>query len=112
LKPDGTVWGAGRNIYKTLAQGDNELRATFVKIPINNVKQLSGCGVDMIVQKNNGELWGWGENISGQLGVGDNVRRTTPVLIPAPSPNITKIFSGGSTTFLLDNAGKIWGGRS
>jgi len=108
LKPDGTVWGAGRNIYKTLAQGDNELRATFVKIPINNVKQLSGCGIDMIVQKNNGELWGWGENISGQLGLGDNVKRTSPVLLPSPSTVITKIFSGGSTIFLLDNAGKVW----
>ena len=108
LKPDGTVWGAGRNMFKTLAQGDNELRATFVKIPISNVKQISGCGFDIVVQKNNGELWGWGENISGQLGLGDNVKRTSPVLIPTPSIGINKIFTGGSTTFLLDNGGKVW----
>jgi hypothetical protein len=65
LKPDGTVWGAGRNLFKTLAQGDNEVRATFVKIPISNVKQLSGCANDIVVLKNNGELWGWGLNNAG-----------------------------------------------
>ena len=58
LKADGTVWGAGRNRGKILVQGDAELHASFVKIPINNVKHLSGCASDIVVLKNNGEVWG------------------------------------------------------
>ena len=42
LKPDGTVWGAGRNFGNILAQADADLRASFVKVPIDNVKNISG----------------------------------------------------------------------
>lgn len=112
LKPDGSVWGAGRNLFKTLAQGDAEPRASFVKIPISNVKQMSGNGFDIVVLKNNGELWGWGNNLAGQLGVGDKLPRLTPVLLPTPGINIAKVFAGGTTIFLIDNAGKIWGAGS
>ncbi len=108
LKTDGTVWGAGRNLFKTLAQGDFEPRSSFVKIPVTDVKQLSGCAIDILVQKTNGEVWGWGENTSGELGLGDYVKRATPVLISTPFP-VVKIFAGASSNFLLDNVGKIWG---
>jgi hypothetical protein len=108
LKPDGTVWGAGRNLFKTLAQGDYEARNTFVKVPVSDVKQISGCATDVIVQKNNGEVWGWGVNAAGQLGVGDNLQRPLPVLVPTTSINVAKIFTGGSSIFLLDINGKIW----
>ncbi|WP_209141976.1 MULTISPECIES: RCC1 domain-containing protein [Niastella] len=109
LKGDGTVWGAGRNYTQALAQGDNELRATFVKVPVSNVKQIIGCGDDLLVQKNNGEVWGWGLNFNGELGLADKTRRTTPVLLRTPSAGVAKIFTSGSTTFLLDNNGKVWG---
>jgi len=108
LKADGTVWGAGRNLYRTLAQGDYEPRSIFVKISVSEVKQIGGCGTDIIVQKNNGEIWGWGQNTAGQLGLGDNLQRLTPVQIPTPSVGVAKIFAGGSSIFLLDNNGKIW----
>ena len=108
LKPDGTVWGAGRNLTKLLAQGDYDLRASFVKVPVTNVKQVSGNGLDIVVQKNNGELWGWGSNLAGELGVGDSLPRTVPVLLPSPASNIVKVFAGGNNTFLIDNTGKLW----
>jgi alpha-tubulin suppressor-like RCC1 family protein len=109
LKTDGTVWGAGRNWGQILQQGDNDLRATFVKIPVANVKQIYGCALDIIVQKNNGELWGWGDNTGGELGVGDNLPRRTPTLIPTSSIGaIAKIFVGGVNTFLIDNSGNVW----
>jgi alpha-tubulin suppressor-like RCC1 family protein len=108
LKTDGNIWGAGRNLTKLLAQGDNEPRSSFVKVPISGVKQISGCGIDMIAQKTNGEIWGWGQNIAGQLGLGDNLQRVTPVLIPSPGVGISKIFAGGSSMFLIDNTNKIW----
>ncbi len=108
LKPNGTVWGAGRNFGSILAQGDADPRASFVKIPIENVKTLNGCGSDIVVQKTNGEIWGWGINIGGILGLGDNLPRKTPVQLPAPAANIIKIFVGGSNIFLMDDAGKIW----
>jgi alpha-tubulin suppressor-like RCC1 family protein len=108
LKADGTVWGAGRNLYRTLAQGDYEQRSNFVKIAIPGVKQISGNGTDIVVQKTNGEVWGWGQNVAGQLGLGDNLPRFTPVLLPTPSISVAKIFAGGSSIFLLDNNGKVW----
>jgi len=109
LKPDGTVWGAGGNRDRTLAQGDAEPRATFVKVPVSNVKLLSGSGLNMIVLKNNGEVWGWGLNHGGQLGLGDKSRRDIPVLLPSPSIGVAKIFATSVTTFLIDNNGKVWG---
>ncbi|HEX6180416.1 MAG TPA: hypothetical protein VFZ47_04175, partial [Chitinophagaceae bacterium] len=108
LKADGSVWGAGRNLFKILAQGDAELRATFVKIPVSNVKQMSGCAGHIIVQKNNGEVWGWGHNFIGQLGLGDKLDREMPVLLPTPPAGVKKIFTSGATTFLIDNNGKVW----
>ena len=109
LKGDGTVWGAGRNLDKLLLQGDADMHASFVKIPISNVKQISGCASHILVQKANGEVWGWGSNLSGALGVGDKQDRYTPVLLPTPAVGVSKIFSGGTTRFLIDNTGKIWG---
>jgi alpha-tubulin suppressor-like RCC1 family protein len=108
LKPDGTVWGAGRNFGSILAQADGDLRLSFVKIPIDNVRKISGCGSDIMVQKTNGEVWGWGININGQLGLGDNLPRKTPVKLTTPPVNITKIFTGGSNAYLIDDAGKVW----
>jgi alpha-tubulin suppressor-like RCC1 family protein len=108
LKPDGTVWGAGKNTDKILLQGDYDLRASFVKIPVSNVKQLRNCGLDVLVQKDNGELWGWGTNPGGELGVGDNQPHRDPVLIPAPATGIAKLFTGPATTFIIDNNGKVW----
>lgn len=112
LKPDGTIWGAGRNRTKILVQGDADLRATFVKIPISSVKQLAACASDILVLKNNGEVWGWGTNYSGQLGVGDKLARNIPVLIPTPSIGIARIFAGSTTSFLVDNIGKLWAAGS
>jgi alpha-tubulin suppressor-like RCC1 family protein len=108
LKKDGTVWGAGWNIERILLQGDNELRPSFVKIPVSDVKRIFGKFSDIIVQKNNGELWGWGTNASGYLGVGDNQPRKSPVLIPTPPAGVAQVFAGSTTVFLLDNAGKVW----
>ena len=109
LKADGTLWGAGRNSDKILAVGDAELHATFVKIPVSNVKQLSGTSFNILVQKNNGEVWGWGFNHAGQLGLGDKIRRDVPVLLATPSVGIAHMFAGSGTTFLIDNNGKVWG---
>ncbi|HEY1870241.1 MAG TPA: hypothetical protein VGG71_04240 [Chitinophagaceae bacterium] len=108
LKADGTVWGAGQNRDSILLQGDHDLRANFVKVPISNVKQLSVSAYDVIALKNNGELWGWGENLAGELGLGDKAWHMTPMLLPTSGASIAKIFSGGSTTFFLDNNGKVW----
>src|SRR5688572_3754549 len=109
LKPNGTVWGAGRNLDNLLAQEYADMRVSFVKVPIDNVKNISGCGSTIMVQKNNGEIWGWGNNNAGQLGVGDNLSRKAPVLVPTPSITVAKIFAGGSTIFLLDDSGRVWG---
>lgn len=109
LKSDGVLWGAGRNYDKTLAQGDADLHASFVKIPISSVKQINGCAAHMVVQKTNGEVWGWGSNISGQLGLGDKQDRYTPVLLPTPAVGISKIFAGSTTSILIDKNGKVWG---
>ena len=51
---------------------------------------------------------GMGLNNAGTTWVGDNVTRNTPVQLPIPSVGITKIFAGGSTIFLMDDAGKVW----
>lgn len=108
LKPDGTVWAAGRNTSGILAQGNADLHALFVKVPINQVKQLSGIANHILIQKVNGEVWGWGGNINGQLGIGDKMNRPMPVLIPTPSVGVSKIFAGSTTNFLIDNNGKVW----
>lgn len=107
LKSDGSLWGAGKNNYQILAQGDKAARTSFVKIPITDVKQISGWAWDMMVQKTNGEVWGWGYNFLGELGLGDSTLRTAPVKIPVP-PNVNKIFCGSNNSFVLDNAGQVW----
>ncbi len=108
LKPDGSVWGAGRNFGNILVQSDWDPRASFVKVPIDNIKSINGSGSDIVAQKTNGEIWGWGNNTAGMLGVGDNNPRRTPVQLPIPSVTISKIFAGGSSIFLMDDAGKVW----
>ena len=108
LKGDGNVYGAGRNANGLIAQGDYDLHATFMEVPISNVKKMSGCGSDIVVQKDNGEVWGWGDNFVGELGLGDKTRRNTPVKLPTPSVGVAKIFAGGGTVFLIDNNGKVW----
>lgn len=107
LKGDGTLWGAGRNNYQLLAQGNRNQASTFVKIPITDVKQISGAIWNFMAQKTNGEVWGWGYNFLGELGLGDSTLRGTPVKIPVPA-NTTQIFCGASNSFVIDNAGQVW----
>jgi len=107
LKPDGTLWGAGQNNYQVLAQGDRTARTSFVRIPISDVRQVSGYAWDLMVQKTNGELWGWGFNFVGELGLGDSTARAIPAKIPV-SASISKIFCGGGNSFLIDNGGQVW----
>jgi alpha-tubulin suppressor-like RCC1 family protein len=107
LKPDGTLWGAGENDYQVLGQGDRYPRTSFVRIPISDVKQISGYAWDIMVQKTNGELWGWGFNFVGELGLGDSTSRAVPAKIPV-SATISKVFCGGNNSFLIDNGGQVW----
>ena len=108
LKPDGSLWGAGRNNYQLLAQGDRDPRYSFVKLPVSDVRQISSFSWDILVQKTNGEVWGWGYNFLGELGFGDSTARSVPTKISTP-PGVTKLICGAANSFLIDNAGQVWG---
>ena len=116
IKPDKTLWAAGRNTYGQLGTGNTTSYSSPVQIGsldtwnvIATTYQSTG-GFDKgssAAIKTDGSLWTWGRNQTGSLGLGDTTDRSSPTQVGALT-NWKKISLGRSWMLALKTDGTIW----
>lgn len=82
IKPDGTLWSWGNNIYNQL--GYSTISNTYSPNRIGtdtNWKSVYASHYFTLAIKTDGTLWSWGYNFYGQLGDGTNVNKLVPLQI-------------------------------
>ena len=113
LKADGTVWTWGLNTNGQLGTGDNNQKASPVKVTaLENITDISVGEYNTICVKNDGTVWSFGHNGYGILGDGTSSDRNVPVQVIKENGqelgNIVKVATRNYKTVALDTQGYIW----
>lgn len=114
IKPDGTVWSAGKDWYGYLGHGkiiDSE--APVQAIGLENVKVIKAGHYHTLALKEDGTVWSFGRNTSGELGDGTKINRSTPVQVIGLT-DIIDIDAGSDFSVALKADGTVfsWGNES
>jgi alpha-tubulin suppressor-like RCC1 family protein len=106
---NGKLWTWGNNSYGQLGIGLTTSRSTPVQVGNENWSQVEAGASRVLAIRSDGTLWGWGWNSGGELGqVTYRTARSSPVQI-GTATNWTKMCPTTNATFLLNDAGEIWG---
>jgi alpha-tubulin suppressor-like RCC1 family protein len=98
MRTDGTAWGAGRNEYGELGQGNTTSYSSPVQVGSLTDWQLSfGMLYGMRCLKTDGTMWLAGYNGNGQLGDGTTTAKSSPIQVGSIT-NWGKLLSGSSST--------------
>lgn len=113
LKADGTVWTWGTNNNGQLGTGDNNSKASPVKVTaLEDIIDISVGNDSTVAVKADGTVWSFGNNENGQLGDGTNSSRNTPVQVVKNDGTvlnkIVKVSCGTNKTVALDTDGNVW----
>ncbi len=114
LDNTGKVWAWGMGTYGQLGNGGNSVQPTPVAVTAswgsNTIIAIAAGGTHSLALDNTGKVWSWGQDNNGQLG--DNAalsNQSVPVAVSVPWPGtITAISAGQSSSFAIDNTGKVW----
>jgi alpha-tubulin suppressor-like RCC1 family protein len=110
LKPDGTVWGWGRNNLGQLGDGTSTQRTAAVQvINLSSVTSIAAGESHTVARRQDGTVWTWGDNLYGQLGDGTTTprNRTSPAQVAGLS-DVIAIAAGSSHTVALRRDGTVW----
>ncbi|MDB0438048.1 hypothetical protein C4R89_00665 [Clostridioides difficile] len=114
LTNSGEVYGAGMNYYAQLGMGDRNVRNTFSKLSITDVKDIECKGQFTVALKNDNTVWGTG-NAEAQptqngntLGLGSDfgIKLSFTKL---PIEDVSYIKAITSWLFAIKTDGTVWG---
>jgi len=111
LKPDGTLWGWGRNLNGTLGLNDTIQRSSPTQIGSDtDWAYASSAGRHTLAIKTDGTLWAWGENGGGALGINVDqaIDYSSPVQVGSET-NWASAFTGAQTSFAITTTGVLYG---
>jgi alpha-tubulin suppressor-like RCC1 family protein len=111
ISTSGIIYVWGQNDYGQLGIGSTtptqvDFPQISTTIPSNATFLALGEATSLIAT--NKTLWSFGENSFGQLGQGDTIDRNLPTQVSMDFGAIWKIYSGGQTSFLLNEQGILW----
>ncbi|WP_369406342.1 RCC1 domain-containing protein, partial [Archangium violaceum] len=108
VRPDGTVWAAGRNSFGQLGDGSTSSRPWPVQVQglSGVVAVAAGYGHSLAV-RSDGTVWSWGYNSEGQLGDGTTNNRTTPVQVSGLS-GVVSVAAGRFHALAVRSDGSVW----
>jgi len=116
VKPDGTVWAWGDNMFGQLGNGTNSGPPTFLgntnytPIHVSNITAVAAIAAGWhhsLALRDDGTVWAWGENSLGQLGDGTFINRNLPVQVSGIS-NAIAIAAGNYHSLAIKADGTAW----
>jgi alpha-tubulin suppressor-like RCC1 family protein len=106
LKPDGTVWGFGRNVEGQLGDATFTNRLYPVQVSgLTGVAAVAAGAYHSIALKSDGTVWTWGYNGTGQIGNGTTANRNTPVQVLTGA---VAVAGGSDHTVAVKSDGTAW----
>lgn len=120
LASDGTVYGWGNNLYRTLGDGTTTTRLSPVAMNTagtllagKTITAIQCANYHNVVLTSEGKLYSWGFNGNGKLGDGTTTDRTAPVAVNGSLAGKTVVAITGSQNHHLaltsDNQLHGWG---
>ncbi|OXM84982.1 cadherin-like beta sandwich domain-containing protein, partial [Paenibacillus rigui] len=116
LKADGTVWGWGRNLGNSVANGAGG--STPVRIDgLNDIVQISAGNGFILALDAGGNVWGWGNNANNQLGINSTTAWiSTPTKVKNESGTgflsnikaVSTLSEGANASYALSNDGTVY----
>ncbi|MCL2785890.1 MAG: hypothetical protein FWD81_01515, partial [Methanomassiliicoccaceae archaeon] len=110
-KTDGTVWGWGANLTRSIGDGTTTQRPTPVPattVGTGFVAVFAGTDFSLGLMAD-GSLKGWGRNDSGQTGTGLAPNINSPgYVFEAPVPMWESIAAGSEYTLAIKTNGTLW----
>ncbi len=110
VKPDGTVWSWGLNMFGQLGDGrrGNTILEGVQAVGLSNAVAVATGASHTVVLRKDGSVWAWGDNFWGELGNGR--RRVGDVPAPVPGlPRIVAVAAGYLHSLALAEDGTLWG---
>ncbi len=90
LKPDGSLWAWGANVYGQLGFGDTTRRTIPTQVgTATNWQEVAAASYFSLALRKNLSVWAWGWNNHGQLGLGNTADKYVPVPVPGFSPSLS-----------------------
>jgi alpha-tubulin suppressor-like RCC1 family protein/uncharacterized protein YjdB len=107
IKPDGSLWGWGRNYNGQLGNGNTSSVMRPTQIGNESWAFVSSANGHNAAIKTDGSLWVCGSNTSGALGLGDTVNRNAFTRVGTDT-NWVFVSAGYICTFAIKADGSLW----
>ncbi|HRK28960.1 MAG TPA: choice-of-anchor Q domain-containing protein, partial [Chitinophagales bacterium] len=108
IKPDGTLWVWGWNIFGELGIGNSSQQNSPIQVGNGtNWASITAGSVHTLAIKTDGTLWAWGYNLYGQLGIGNNTDQNSPVQV-GTATNWASVSSSYHATLAIKTDGTLW----
>ena len=112
VRPDGTLWAWGGNVYGqlgTIVPLSNGVYRTSIPVQIGTANDWGSVSAGLwssFAIKTNGTLWAWGENSYGGLGDGSFIDKPSPIQIGSSSWSSVSARDG--YTVGIKSNGELW----
>ncbi|MCL2503163.1 MAG: cell wall-binding repeat-containing protein [Coriobacteriia bacterium] len=109
IKPDGTLWGWGRNNFGQLGDTTGADRSVPTQVGDDTDWEAVSAGADhSLAVKSDGTLWAWGSNQNGQLGDATTAAKNAPVQV-GTDDGWSAVAAGYRYSLALKSDGTVWG---
>ena len=117
LKPDGTVWAWGQNIYGQMGTGTATPSVTRTipaqVVGVSGIVALAAGDGHVLAVKTDGSVIGWGYNLTGQLGDGTTLT-PRPVVAASGLSSVIQVAAAANQSIALKSSGHVcsWGSNA
>ena len=117
LKPDGTVWAWGQNIYGQMGTGTATPSVTRTipaqVVGVSGIVALAAGDGHVLAVKTDGSVIGWGYNLTGQLGDGTTLT-PRPVVAASGLSSVIQVAAAANQSIALESSGHVcsWGSNA
>lgn len=106
LRPDGELWGFGKNDKGQVGDGKTAAGAAPTKV-LDDVVFAAASQMRSFALKKDGTVWGWGDNSNGYIGDGSKAHQHSPVQVDTTA-RFVSMTAGNFYAVAIDEEGRLW----
>ena len=108
IKPDGSIWAAGFNVFGQLGidPKKNMMMDDFVEVMSGDASAIAAGGKHSLVPKTDGSLWTAGSNECGQLG--DGTKTDRHAFVKVMPGDVKSIATSAKHSLVVMRNGSVW----